>query len=132
MSIFDSFDFSRGELPGWINNLVALTRPVALTMTVSIPAMGAFSVGMVATRWPQTAMNMSNASTSFLQGIPDAGWGAIVAIALGYTASKTAEVIKGRNPGRASPEGEPQPLPPPVAPAPAPAAPAENQTEIME
>lgn len=118
MSIFDSIDLSRGELPGWLNNLVALTRPLALTMTVAIPSMGAFSVGIVATLWPKTAMAMVDASTKFLQGIPDAGWGAIVAIALGYTASKTAEVIKAPAPpaGRQSPEGEPTPAAPAVAP----------------
>lgn len=117
MSIFDSIDLSRGELPGWLNNLVALTRPLALTMTVAIPSMGAFTVGVVASFSPKAATAMMEASTKFLQGIPDAGWGAIVAIALGYTASKTAEVIKApaQPAGRPSPEGEPTPSAAPAA-----------------
>lgn len=149
MSIFDSIDFSRAELPGWINNLVALARPAALTMTVAIPSLGAFTVGTVAFKWPRTAMAMADASTSFLKGIPEAGWGAIVAIALGYTAAKTAEVMKTHAPrSPADPEtdftaAEASPAPeevPPPPPAPVRAGPIVRNlnvpvfsgTEIME
>jgi hypothetical protein len=113
MSFFDKIDLSRGELPGWINNLVALARPLAITMTVSIAPMGAFSVGAVAYFDPKAADAMASASIKFLQGIPDAGWGAIVAIALGYTAAKTAEVVKH---GPAKPLALPAPDPAPAAP----------------
>lgn len=114
MSIFNSIDFSRGELPGWLNNLVALARPVATTMTVAIAPIGAFSVGTVAYFDPKAADAMASASIKFLGGIPDAAWGAIVAIALGYTAAKTAEVVKApaAPAGRTPPEGEPAPSPP--------------------
>ena len=150
MNLFDKLDLSHGELPGWINNLVALTRPVALTMTVAMPPLGAATVGLVAFKYPQTAMAMARASSTFLQGIPTEGWAAVTAIALGYTASKTAEVIKAKAPplGRASPEGEPQPAAPapavddvaeepaPVEPAAPPARPLPNPsfggTEIIE
>lgn len=109
MSIFDHIDFSRGELPGWLNNLVALARPVATTMTVAIVPCGAFSVGTVAFFNPKAADAMATVSIKFIGGIPDAAWGAIVAIALGYTAAKTAEVVKApaQPAGRPSPEGEP-------------------------
>lgn len=110
MSFFE-LNLSRGDLPPWINNLVALARPLAITMTVSIAPVGAFMVGAVAYFDPKAADAMASASIKFLQGIPDAGWGAIVAIALGYTAAKTAEVVKN---------GPPQATPALPAPDPAP------------
>lgn len=112
MSFFE-LNLSRGELPPWINNLVALARPLAITMTVSIAPVGAFCVGLVAYFDPKAADAMASASIKFLQGIPDAGWGAIVAIALGYTAAKTAEVVKNGPPAApaALPAPEPDPAP---------------------
>lgn len=94
------------ELPDWLSNVVALTRPLALTLTVAIPSVGSAMVGTVAVVSYRTAQNMAAVSVQFLQGIPDAAWGAITAIALGYTAAKSAEVIKAAPPpvGRASPE----------------------------
>jgi hypothetical protein len=113
MSIFDSIDLKHGELPGWLNNLVALARPAALTMTTAIPAAGAFTVGLLAFWWPIEADRMAAVSVKFLTGIPDAAWGAITAIALGYTAAKSAEVIRKPAPpaGAPSPEGERAPEP---------------------
>lgn len=111
MSFFE-LNLSRGELPPWINNLVALARPLAITMTVSIAPVGAFMVGAVAYFDPKAADAMASASIKFLQGIPDAGWGAIVAIALGYTAAKTAEVVKnGPNLTPPAPAPAPDPAP---------------------
>lgn len=128
------------ELPDWLSNVVALTRPLALTLTVAIPSVGSAMVGTVAVVSYRTAQNMAAVSVQFLQGIPDAAWGAITAIALGYTAAKSAEVIKAAPPpvGRASPEAgganadakaaavvadaaSPPPPPPIAVPAPTPA-----------
>lgn len=101
MSIFEKIDFSDGDLPPWVNKLVALARPMSTTMIVAIAPVGAFSVGMVATRDPVMAMKMVEVSTKFLQGIPDAGWAAIVTIAVGYSAGKSVEaVFSGRKGAR--------------------------------
>lgn len=110
MSIFDHIDFTHGELPGWLNNLVALTRPLAMTMTVAIAPMGAFMCGLVAFFSPPRGEAMASASIRFLQGIPDAGYGAIVAIALGYTAVKSAEAVKAMS--SAAKTTDPDALPP--------------------
>lgn len=91
---FRKIDLAAGELPGWLNNMVALARPIAVTMTVAIPPIGAFSVGAVAFKWPEAANAMAEASVKFLQGIPDAAYAAITAIALGYTAAKSVEQVK--------------------------------------
>jgi hypothetical protein len=107
MSILDRFDFSRGVLPPWVEHAVALTRPFGVAALVLIPTLGAASVGIVASWAPQSAMQMAETSTAFLQGIPDALYGLIGAVALGYSAAKSFEVVKAPPPpaGRRSPEG---------------------------
>ena len=109
MSGFLLLDFTHGDVPPWLNNTVALTRPLAATMVVAIPALGAFSVGMVTWFSPEAGAAMALNSTDFLKGIPDAAYGAIVAIALGYTAGKTVEAVKAKPPpaGQGSPESGP-------------------------
>lgn len=106
MSGFHLLDFTRGDVPPWLNNTVALTRPLAATMVVAIPALGAASVGFVSYFDPASGAAMALNSTDFLKGIPDAAYGAIVAIALGYTAGKTVEAVKAKPP-QGSPEGGP-------------------------
>lgn len=109
MTGFHMLDFSTGDVPPWLNNTVALTRPLAATMVVAIPALGAFSVGLITWMDAATGAAMAKNSTDFLQGIPDAAYGAIVAIALGYTAGKTVEAVKAKPPplGQGSPESGP-------------------------
>lgn len=108
MSLFQALDIVHGDLPPWLNNFVALTRPLGTSAIVAIPSVGAFTVGAVAFVWPVEAMDMVKASTSFLQGIPDAAYAMIATIALGYTAGKTAEAIKAKPPvGGTSPEAGP-------------------------
>ena len=109
MSIFGKLDLADGELPPWLNQFVSIARPLFTAGIVAIPCVGAFVVGTVAAIHFETAKNMVAASTTFLQGIPDAAYGAIVAVALGYSASKTVEAIK---------------MPPPPAGAPPPEQPA--------
>lgn len=119
-------DLSNGELPPWINQAVAIARPATAAMTAAIPAAGAFSVGVVAFFSKARALDMATTATLFLKEIPDAGWGAIAAITLGYTAAKTVEVARGQTPplGRAAPEDGPVT----GAPTPDPSA----GTEIMQ
>lgn len=109
MSLLDRFDFSNGRLPPWVDHAVALTRPFGVAALVLIPTLGAATVGLVAGRWPVAAMNMVEASTAFLKGIPDGLYTLIGAVALGYSAAKTVEVVKAPPPpaGRQSPEGTP-------------------------
>jgi hypothetical protein len=105
VSFLDNFDLRDGDLPPWITKLVAVTRPLTTSGIIAIPVMGAFTVGTVAGFDFQTGMNMSKASTHFLQGIPDAAYAMIAAVALGYSASKTTEAIKAPRPvGGTSPE----------------------------
>ncbi len=148
MSEASSFDFSHGDLPPWINNLVAVARPAFTAGIVAIPCLGAATVGTVALFFPGAAMDSVKASIAFLQGIPDAAYGMITAIALGFTAAKSYEAVKNPPPpaGSPSPEAGPnatapetataEPAPveiprPQFAPAPPP-VPAARATEIME
>lgn len=94
MSLLDRFDFVNGDIPKWLQNVVGLARPAVVTMTVAIPSLGAFTVGMVAAVAPEAAMRMAMTSVIYLKGIPDAAWGAITAIALGYTVAKSTEMVK--------------------------------------
>lgn len=101
------FDLSRGDLPPWINQAVAIARPAVAAMTAAIPALGSFTIGIVAFFSEPRAMSMARASTKFLQDIPDAGWAAISAITLGYTVAKTVEVARsGKNTGITKPSPE--------------------------
>lgn len=89
-------DLKNGRLPPWLAPLVHLTKPMATTLTALVIPLGAFSVAMVAAFWPERALNMATASTTFLAGIPDSiVWmiGGILGISF---ASSTAEVIKGQ------------------------------------
>ncbi|MGX7926446.1 hypothetical protein ACWPMX_07720 [Tsuneonella sp. HG094] len=110
MSLLDQFDLSQGDLPPWIVKAVAVTRPLTTSGIIAIPVMGAFSVGLISgfESWfveAGTGARMAKDSTAFLQGIPDAAYAMIATIALGYSASKTAEAIKAPKPaGGASPE----------------------------
>lgn len=105
MGLLSRFDFADGDLPPWINQAVAVARPLFTASAVAIPSLGMFSVSSVAFFSPLRATAMVKAATDFLGGIPDAGWGAITAIALGYTASKSVEAIKAPKPvGGSSPE----------------------------
>jgi hypothetical protein len=124
------FDFSKGDLPPWVQNAVTLARPLFTAATIAVPAIGGFVVGTVAFFDPQSANEMAAATTLFFQGIPDVAWGAVATIAVGYTAAKTYETVKAPPPpaGRPSPEQEPAVDTP--APAPAPTRP--YGTEIME
>lgn len=125
------FDLAHGDVPPWLNNVVALTRPLTTSGIIAIPVMGGFMVGSVASFNYAAALHMADASTKFLQGIPDAGWGAIAAIALGYTASKGLEAVKAGRPQSPSPEAGPNATAPPPDPEPAPAR-APAGTEILE
>lgn len=108
MNLFSTLDIVHGDLPPWINNFVALTRPLTTSAIIAIPSIGAFTVGTVAGFNAEAAMNMAEASTAFLKGIPDAAYGMIAALGLGYTAGKTAEAIKAKPPvGSTSPEAGP-------------------------
>lgn len=113
-------DLADGELPKWLQNAVALTRPLYTSALIAIPSVGALSVGAVGFFSEPRAMAMVHASTAFLVGIPDAAYGLIGAVALGYTASKSVEAVKAPAPvGGKSPEGQ---QPPATAPAADPAA----------
>lgn len=94
------------QLTGIAGGLLAFVRPIALTMTIAIPAAGSFSVGLVALFSRTRAMDMADASVRFLQGIPDAAWTMIGAVAIGYFGAKTFEVTKAPPlpGGRVSPE----------------------------
>lgn len=138
ISKIEGFDLA--ELPGWLRALVALARPGAVTMLVAIPAAGAFTVGAVAFWLPETAIAMAEASTTFLAGIPEPAWWVIATISVGYSVSKSAEVIKAPPPpaGRASPEtgggdvDRPTKSPASIAAAPANPAGVEGGTPMME
>ena len=101
------------ELPVWLTQLVAVSRPLVVTMTVAIPAIGAASVGLVAMFDAPRALGMAAASTAFLQGVPDSAYGLIAALGLGYFGAKTYETVKAPPPpaGRASPESAAEPVP---------------------
>ena len=101
---FSHLDISRGDLPPWVNQAVAIARPATAAMTAAIPAIGAWSVGFVAIFSRSRALAMSEAATAFLQGIPDAAWGAITAITLGYFGAKTLETRRNTSAGRPAPE----------------------------
>lgn len=108
MSLFSSLDIVHGDLPPWLNNFVALTRPLTTSMIIAIPSLGAFTVGLVSAWAPETAAAMAENSTAFLKGIPGEAYAMIGTIALGYTVSKTAEAIKAKPPaGATSPEAGP-------------------------
>lgn len=105
MRFLDRFDFSNGELPPWLPSFISLTRPIATTLTAMMVPLGAFTVGLVAAWAPESAMNMAEASTKFLHGLPDALYWLVGSIVLGYSASKTFEVVKAPPPaGGRSPE----------------------------
>lgn len=97
---------SAGEAPTWTLAALALVRPLALTLTVAIPGIGSFSVGLVAAFDRDRGLAMADASVRFLQGIPDGAWQLIAAVALGYFGAKTFEVVKSPAPpaGGNSPE----------------------------
>lgn len=101
---FETLDLSKGDLPPWVNQAVAIARPATAAMTAAIPAVGAFSVGVVAFFDHARAMAMAGAATSFLKDIPDAAWGAIAAITMTYTAAKTIETRRNTAAGRPAPE----------------------------
>lgn len=112
------------RLPEWLSPLVALTRPLAVTMVIAIPAVGSASVGIASIFDARIAEAMARNSIIFIAGIPEAAWWVIASIALGYFGSKSAEVIKAPPPpaGRASPEGaatrgESEAVAPPVDPS---------------
>jgi hypothetical protein len=104
------------ELPAWLSNFIALTRPATTSAVIAIPAIGSFTVGIVAGFDPARGLDMANASVAFLKGIPDAAYGMITAISLGYAAAKTTEAVKAPPPAAGSPPEQPAQL--------APAAPA--------
>lgn len=112
MSILDRFDFVGGNLPPWAQNAVDLARPFFTAVTIAIPAIGGSMVGTVAFFAPERAYNMAKASAMFFQGIPEVAWGAIATIAVGYTAAKTIESVKGKP----QPLGRPAPEDPVLAP----------------
>lgn len=108
MSLLDRFDFSNGDLPPWVGTTVSLTRPMATTLTAMIIPVGAAMCGAVAAFSAERAMAMATASTAFLAGIPEPLYYLVASIVLGYTAGKTAEVIKAPKPaGGHSPEAPP-------------------------
>lgn len=98
-------------LPNWLSPIIALTRPAAVTMVVSIPALGGCTVGVVAYFNVAKANAMADVATKFLGGIPDSAYGMIVALGLGYAAAKTTEVVKA---GQQQSQQDRQPDPPPA------------------
>lgn len=103
---FPEFDLVSGDLPPWLTNFVSIARPLFVAGNVAIPVLGAFTVGLVSFIWPVQALTMVDASTKFLQGIPDAAYGMITALALGYIGAKSWETVKAPPPpkGRKAPE----------------------------
>lgn len=109
MSWKDRFDLTNGKLPAWVENLVTVTRPLAVNALIAIPTLGAMSVGLVAGVFGETtALGMARASTTFLAGIPDALYGLIGGAFLTYGVAKTTEAIKAPKPvgGKDPEQGE--------------------------
>jgi len=118
MSWFDHFDLTKGDLPPWLNQFVAITRPLGTSMLIAIPALGAFTIGVVSGFSERAGAAMAKNAVAFLQGIPDAAYAMITAAALGYTAGKSWEAIKAPAPtGGQDPEGA-TPAPKPTSSAP--------------
>lgn len=111
MSWKDRFNFTDGKLPPWVDNLVTVTRPLAVNALIAIPTLGAMMVGVVAGVFGEDkAMAMANASVAFLQGIPDALYALIGGTFLGYAGAKTTEAIKAPKPvGGTDPENTASP-----------------------
>lgn len=124
-----AIDLVNGKVPPWVAPMVAVARPLAATLLIFIPTVGAFTVGTIAAFSFDRAMNMAKAASAFLHGIPDPAYQVIAAVSIGYAGFKTVEAVKGKPPNP-SPEAElleesfgHAPAPRPRASAPMPSAP---------
>lgn len=91
---------------GWIASFAKVTRPLAVTMTVAIPALGAMSIGVISLFSAEAGASAALNSTDFLKGIPNELYLMIGTIATGYIGFKSWETKSPPPPeGRASPEG---------------------------
>lgn len=89
---------------GALHGFAKVSRPLAVTMVVAIPALGAMTVGIVSGFNPSAGAAMAANSTAFLKGIPVEIVALIGTLGTGYIAAKSWET---RSP--APPEGQ---LPP--------------------
>lgn len=93
---------------GWIASFAKVSRPLAVTLTVAIPALGAASVGLATIFDPAMGAAMAKNSAGFLSDLPEALYWMVGGIATGYFGAKAFETRSPPPPaGRASPEATP-------------------------
>lgn len=90
---------------GAIGSIVRLVRPLAVTMIVAIPAIGAFSVGVVTFFDAATGKAMAVNAGLFFNGIPGELYTLIGVIATGYIGFKSWET-KAASPVQAAQEDQ--------------------------
>lgn len=96
---------------GALHGFSKVSRPLAVTMVVAIPALGAMTVGIASIFSPATGAAMAANSTAFLKGIPTEIVALIGSLGLGYIGAKSWETRsppppKGQLPPEASDEEE--------------------------
>lgn len=89
--------------PDWMITLAGLIRPLCVGALLAIPTFGAASVGVVAFFSRNRAMNMVDASTAFLRGMPTDVILLIGTLATGYGIARSVEKL------RRKPAEEPNP-----------------------
>jgi hypothetical protein len=109
MNVRDLIDL-KGALAedGWISSFAKVSRPLAVTLTVAIPAIGGLSVGLATIADAKLGADMAANCVAFFAGLPEALYWMVGGIATGYFGAKAWETKSPPPPiGRPSPEGIP-------------------------